>query len=302
MPWFGPNGSGMVASDTVVGLVGAGILLVALVGVFIVESRDSSEEATLEQVSHATNVGGTIEFSRRGGDRLPLTGGCSPAPGNVCTEDWTNSTGLTLKGVDAIEPPLHYVAWLTKANGASPERLGAFSLSGADYRLTFTIPKNLRDWNELHVTLETKAEPSALSPLMVNMATLSIGSENRASVSVASAFDAVYGTGTCDATFNDVASGLQVDVKLDQAYNYTGLQYRAWLVKEDSRPDESAYVFLGNLTAKGSLINATVTKGVADLTLGDFSEVMVTLEHESVDPAADDAKPKGVLAFRGDVP
>jgi len=91
----------MVASDTVVGLVGAGILLVALVGVFVYESQQGGGGSGDLQggVYEVTSNGSAQNRAGTGTQTGPPANTCVPPAGSqTCTTPQT-SVDLTLDGL-----------------------------------------------------------------------------------------------------------------------------------------------------------------------------------------------------------
>lgn len=300
----------MVASDTVVGLVGAGILLVALVGVFVIESRDTSTDQTLKAAVFSVEAAAEsqIHAVSATGVRNPVTNECTtaPLPGLPAVSCSVAFTKLVLKlnGLPAVGGGATYWAFLT--NSTSPtSRLAFGALQGAGG--AYSIEKNessgpARDtcggYDTLVVTLESVANAS--EPRGPNVLTKKYGPPSSCATAPPVGLGGTYQFqptgGSCGASFNEVGGSLQVEVKVEGVTNHTGFHYAAWLWKNAT--GGASYEFLGNLTGTGATFNATTTGGVAGAQSEDFDAILVTLEPDGAATTGAGVQPSGPVAFR----
>lgn len=256
----------MVASDTLVGLIGAGVLLVALAGVFVFESRDTSVTKTLALAGHEATPSGSIKITLGTGQQLPPPVGCVPA--NTCSNG--ADLDLTLKGLTAVRgDKANYVAMLTGA-GKDALVFGPLAASGGDYKAS-GHKDNVQGYDKLVVSYETDAAPKQPSHLVVYEKPVNTGTAGEQKLDNKFTFSLTGGSGT--AKFNDAENGLQVDVTLRGLENHSGYQYRVWV--HDEQGGTAGYRFVGNMTLAGQ--DATLSRGV-DGSTAKYEHVFVTLE------------------------
>lgn len=259
----------MVASDTVVGLVGAGILLIALVGVFIVESGGGPATGELEAASFSLQSAGSYASSASGGTTPPQVCALNPAaPG--CTGPSTE-VHLTLSGLPKIGNS-YYVAFLT-GGGNPAELLGQLTESGTDHKLDAESAEDTTGFTELIVTVEATATPTAPNTaLTVYQKAISGGTADLAGTANS---NATMGQG--EVRLNQAGGGVQVSATLEDVANMTGVTYRAWFVEGDMA--NATYSFVGNFTFGGSnATQATLTETVDGIQLADQGWFWVTFE------------------------
>lgn len=261
----------MVASDTVVGLVGAGILLVALVGVFIYESRQggSSDDLVTEMYS-AQGSGSGTQFIAQSGTPNPVTGACAPM--TMCTPAST-SVNLRFEGLPS-PGALKYVVYLT--GGGSPFKVGSLAASGNAYAIDQTTPQDNTNKNTVAVSLE-RGEGGATPGYVL----FSFPAPGSVPSTVAPNFLGTTGNHTL--AFRPVGGNVNVSATLVDIPMKAGLAYRGWLLTENE--SGMSYTFVGNFThAAGHDPNATTMNGTVAGEVpgarGDYSEFLITLEAE----------------------
>lgn len=268
----------MVASDTVVGLVGAGILLVALVGVFLYESGEIGTDLDVTAFTPSLAVDSnskTVLKAQTGQAILNPLGGSNCTP-PACTpprtEAYFNATGLPAM------TDLLYVGWLS--TGTAHANLGALTYTQAQNRhsLSYVRSEDRTSMNQFLVSLEKGA--SATQP---SLAVYSKPVKTNPDTTVLTDGSlAALGGGTHRVHVDDSTGNVQATVTYEGLANYTqvGFQYRAWLKKADG-----TYDHLANYTD----FPAAEVAGGAPGTVQDWAEFVVTLEN----PTSKTDKPLG---------
>jgi hypothetical protein len=278
----------MVASDTLVGLIGAGILLVALGGVFLFESQQVSASRDLEASSYNVQATRGDVDVRQGGTMVPNVG-CVP-PGSCPLRVWANVT-LTNMPLIPSNASLHYVAWLT--TGSNHLVMGQLAHADGEYRLDSGAKNRQAAYNRFLVTLETSAQPS--TPSSITLYTKDVDTSSTGRKDVKGSHTAQVASGQGNVRLAEIDSSLRVTVELRGAENRTGLSYRVWL--HDPLAAQG-YRFAGNLTTDGDAVNGTAVFTVSGVRLGTWEHAFVTLEPSSAVPSREPASaPGGVIAF-----
>ena len=260
----------MVASDTVVGLVGAGILLVALVGVFVYESRQGGIEATeLEDAEYASARSGTITStagtSAPGGQPCP-----AGSPTQVCTPP---STQVTLEFTNLPDPGgLKYVVFLT--GSGSPYNAGPLGKSGEKWTLSKTDQTDNSNKNTVAVSLEKSA--TATSPGFTIMTFPTSAVKGTSVVRI------LGETGNHTLSLTPSGNQLNVSAMIDDVPDKSGYEYHGWLKTETA--DGVTYTHVGKFghpagedehaMGKEDLVLARNVNG----TSSDYNEFWVTIE------------------------
>lgn len=260
----------MVASDTLVGLVGAGILLVALVGVFVFESKQTTADEELAASVYPVEANpGTLQYAAATGVTLP-TGQCATPP---CQPQRVKLT-MTILGAPPLPTGsgLKYHAFLT--NGAQTLAFGSFTHQDANYRIDTPqrdIPTGV-SYNRLIVTMESASQPARPSgPELYTQDVQQPAADQSRDVNVGGSTDVKWpGEATGRAQLAETDQGLQVDLTLSGARNWTGFVYRAWLHIDDL--DTLGYTFLGTFE------NGTVSVTITGAQIDDYDHLIVTLE------------------------
>jgi len=261
----------MVASDTLVGLVGAGILLVALAGVFVFESKQTSTTKDVVAVTYNEETKqSTLTYTAPSGVVNPLTGGCAVQgqcqPAKV-------KVAVSLENAPELPGPsgLYYVASLKE--GAKALVLGSLTFNNGKYTLNSDDKTVDSSYTSFLVSLERTKTPATPSALVVFTKAVTVGTTagSNADLNQKAALD--WGQGSAEARLAETDQGLQVDLTFKGAKNYTsaGYVYRAWL--HDAQ-QSIGYVFLGNLTNSESSTLSVVASGSIDT----YEHLFVTLE------------------------
>jgi hypothetical protein len=263
----------MVASDTLVGLVGAGILLVALVGVFVFESKETATEKSLAAIGpdvEATTA--KLDYDPSSGVTNPITNQCI----GTCTPQRVKLT-LTLESAPTLPgSTLKYAAFLT--GGTQPLFLGVLAKDQNAYKIAMMQGKDAQPGsNRLVVSLEKTANPTMPSEIVVFDKSFSQPAATAdQDVNIPGKYPAQLAPGAGESKLRETDQGLQVDVTLTGAKNYSsaGYAYRVWL--HDSGANTLGYTFVGNLTASGN--QSTLSVVVAGAQLDSFEHVFITIE------------------------
>lgn len=259
----------MVASDTVVGLVGAGVLLVALVGVFIYESQAvEGGSAEFKNVTAQATGEGTVTVTR-GGTPGPVGNTCIPTP-TPCTLATTFE--FKVRGLPTTSSPV-YVGYLK--NGTAWESLGRGQCTPTECAFTKrNAPGDKSGLGPFVVGLERgEGVPAPTYPLA------EFKVENRA-LSGTATIDFLGKTGEHSLVFNSLGSDSEVSTVLRTVPN-KGLSYHGWILKQDGA--KVNYTHLGAFAAdnpNGTSYNASLTKTIAG-GKGDYLGIIVTLEMDN---------------------
>ena len=281
----------MVASDTVVGLVGAGILLVALVGVFVYESQQGKGDgAELKNASYNVKTQGSSYQNVPGtGQQVPGANQCvNNPPTTPCTVQGAQ-VDIKLAGLP-MPGNLHYVVFIEGSPDTRP--VGEATPSGQNYVTgNKKVNGNFGSSPKLALCLEPTGGATSctwkISTFAVNGGTIAAES------------DAKFITSTGNHTLSFTAVGTRTDVRahIDNVQNKTGYTYRGWVVKEtDSGLN---YTFVGNFTADAGAtateMDATMTGTFAGARL-DFQRFIVTIEPTNATPGLRPAGPPVIVA------
>lgn len=267
----------MVASDTVVGLVGAAILVVALVGVFVIESKDTSTATDLSPSHFDITGAGAAHAAGQSGQANPVTNQCM-APLCAPPRTWVN---LTLTNVPSIDAPLTYAMFLV--DGSTTKFAGENARGTFAYSSTGTNEQNFK---EIRVTLETTKAPSTPSNITVYSKSVSLTGGSSTDIGGSSTFALADTDGK--ATFT--ASGTTLTVSATGITNRTGFAYRAWAHQDDA--SGSSYTFIGNMTQGSD--GAWTTSGSAP---GGEYMALVTLEPTNGKTSGTNLNPAGPTVF-----
>lgn len=269
----------MVASDTVVGFVGAAILLVALIGVFVYESKAPAEDS-LNLERKTMELAGDGSASLRGQEPAQPPIPCNPAVPQTCrapaTAIFLNLTGLPMVGQD-----LHFVAFLKKSDGAL--RLNELTQTAGKHSLSYTDSQDRTAYQQgqLVVTLELASNPDTPSNIPVYSKSLA-GARTDLGVPAA---PFTLATGNHTVKLQEGDSGLRVTIEFAGLANYSGYDYRVWAFKGQNATE---FTFEGNVTEGAGSFDAT-TSFVLGGSRSDWT-ILVTLENEK-------AKTKGPMGF-----
>jgi hypothetical protein len=281
----------MVASDTVVGLVGAGILLVALVGVFVYESQQGQgSDAELKNANYVVSSTGTTYQNVQGtGQQVPQANQCvNNPPTQPCTVQGAQVevklTGLPSPG------NLHYVVFI---DGSPDTRaVGEATASGQTYAIgSKKVNGNFGANPKLSVCLESSGSATSC--------TWKIASYAVSGSTVAPTADAMFISGSGNHTVSFTASGsnTNVNARLDNLQNKTGYTYRGWMVKDTDSGRN--YTFVGNFTpdagSTGNEMDGSITGSFAGKRL-DFNRFIVTIEPQSASIGIKPAGPAVIVA------
>lgn len=270
----------MVASDTIVGLVGAGILIVALVGVFVYESGAGGKDFTATLANPAFTEQGTVKLQKAAGTSVPNPINNQP----VCLEQAgcrldETTVRCNFDGLPRVDT-LFYVGYLFKSGDGTAKRLNELKANGTKYSLEYTMAEDSTAFNTLVVSLETSAQAAKPTPTAVLYSKPVREGPN----DCGGGTPTNLGAGTHKLTLDDASGNTAATVTFDGLTNQTGLEYRAWLQRADG-----TYKHLANYTGfTGATLNGSVSGGASGK-IGDFNLFVVTLEK----PGAAVDKPHG---------
>ena len=273
----------MVASDTMVGIIGAVVLTAALIGVFAYEATsETGTTATLKPITHSVTGSGTLSYTEA--EEAP---NCVPAPPVVeCAPESTTVT-FTAKGLPNIGSAMHYAGFLSGASG-SPVFLGVLKASGSDYSLPSTTKDGDHRTGAFVVSLETSATPTSPSLTLFETNITGNSFSGEAQVSLAPNKDQ-------ELHINDRIGAADVSGELVNLPRYEGYVYRVWL--HDNTTD-GKFALLANVTMpeSGALFNATLDARVTESTEGRWDHMMIYLESGDAMAA-----PAGFLMYKADL-
>lgn len=259
----------MVASDTVVGLVGAGILLVALVGVFVYESQAQDEGSSLQNAKYSTKVDSAVAHQAGTGTQLPA-GQCAPTPPATECQVARSTVDVTFTGLP-MPGNLHYVVFLE--GGGQSVAVGEATASGMSFKTgSKTVNGDHSTKDSIVLSLEPSASASAPTWKILTVGTRGGDAEARF----------IAGSGNHTLSFSAVGPNTAVEARLDDVENKTGYTYRGWMVKETD--SGTNYTFVGNFSrdasAGGPGMDGTISGTVPGARM-DFNRFIVTIEQES---------------------
>lgn len=258
----------MVASDTVVGLVGAGILLVALVGVFVYESRQGGIVGTeLDDAEYSSDRSGTVSSSA--GTAGP---GGAPCPAQVptCTPA---STQVTLEFTNLPDPGgLKYVVFLT--GGGSPYNAGTLGKSGEKWTLSKTDPTDNTDKNTVVVSIEKSATATSPGFTIMSFPTNSVKGTSQVKI--------LGETGNHTLSLTPSGNQLNVSAMIDDVPDKSGYEYHGWMKTEDENGVKWTHVGkFGHPAGEDEHAmgkeDLVLAQNVANTT-ADYNEFWVTIE------------------------
>lgn len=255
----------MVASDTLVGLVGAGVLLVALVGVFVYESQAvEGGTADLKNAVDTATATGKVNYDPATGQRPNPTLPCVPPPGEAACKEAQTGFDFTVAGL----PPargLLYMGYVL--DGANHIVVGKGQCTPTECK--FTKPKSTLDKGgvtKLIISLERSEAPS---PTYV-LAEFPIS--NREASGTAT-INFLGTTGDHRLSFNSLGSDSEVSAVLKNVPN-KGYIYHGWMMKQVGAQVNYTYVGVfgadnGNASSYNATLRANIPGGKADY-LGFF--------------------------------
>lgn len=259
----------MVASDTVVGLVGAGVLLVALVGVFVYESSAvEGGTAELTNFSGTATGSGKVDYTAATGTRPDPTRPdvcIPPSPQQPCAKAQTGFD-FTVKGLP-IPRGLSYVGFVP--DGTSYIVIGKGSCTATDCK--FVKPKSDMDKGSVTKFIVSLERGDAASPTYI-ITEFAIANRE---ISGTQPINFLGETGTHALSFNSLGSDSEVSAVLRNVPN-KGFVYHGWMVKVNGTSVDYRYV--GAFGANnGTTYNATLRGEIAG-GKADYLGFVVTLE------------------------
>lgn len=279
----------MVASDTVVGLVGAGILLVALVGVFVYESRQGGlETPELTDAEYSSVRKGSFTSSE--GTSPPGPGGMAPCPAGSPTQVCSPpSTAFSIELTNLPDPgSLKYVVFLTGGDG--PYNAGPLGKSGEKWTLGKTDQVDNTDKTTVVISLEKSA--TATSPGFPIMTF-----PTAATMTGTSVVKILGETGNHTISLTPSGNMLNVSAMIDDVPDKSGYEYHGWLKTETANGVNFTHVGKFGHPAgedehamgKEDLVLAMNVNG----TSADYNEFWVTIEPTGTVVDMNTAKPGG---------
>ena len=265
----------MVASDTVVGLVGAGILLVALVGVFVYESRQGGIESPgLNDADYMLTGKGSVETTAQQGE----------APQGNCVPQLMCTPASTVVNVEITGLPqvgsLKYVVFLTGGSGSY--NAGVLAPSGEKWTLSKTDPVDQSARTTVVISLEKSA--TATSP------GFPIITFPKGAVPANPTDNWLGETGNHTLSLTPSGSMLNVSATIDDVPDKNGYEYHGWLKTETD--DGVSYTHVGKFGHPAGVDEHAM--GMEDLVLAmnvngtanDYNEFWVTIEPTGTAPGA----------------
>lgn len=275
----------MVSSDTVVGLVGAGVLLVALVGVFVYESQaGKAETGDLQNALYnAVATGRVVEVAPQG-TTDPQTGQCVPSPPQTMCTPARTEVNLEVTGLPTITN-VYYVVFLENP-GATTGRyytVGKMDASGNKYAISKTTADNNAQRSRLIVSLETTQAPTEPRLAFITKDGLTQGTAGN-SVQETRSVNFMGAAANHTLEFRTASGGTNLTASLNDVPLRSGMEYRGWLVTENETG--LFYTFVGNFTYDRGLLGGNTTtdgtiSGVVPGLKNDYNRFMVTLESTS---------------------
>jgi hypothetical protein len=257
----------MVASDTLVGIVGAVILTVALIGVFVFEASSGSDAQEVPARGYAASSSGSLEYT------APTTGppDCQP-PVIECTAEETTVTMSVQNLPELRGGDLHYGAFLRKPS--QNLFMDTLTKSGANYQLEWSDDADHQDAEAVVVTLETTATPGGLGIVLFNASVASGGSISfSGNVTLAQVASQAL-------VVSEGGDAATVTGALTELRDLDGYEYRIWL--HDDGASGSVWRLVQNISmpdeAPGGTFTASVDGSVSGPTDGGYDNIWVSLE------------------------
>jgi hypothetical protein len=253
----------MVANDTIVGLVGAGILVVALVGVFFYEAQNVPDMSQLAPTSYTVEGTGQSNFVPAGTPPAGLP--CNP-PVTTCppARFYLN---LTVTGLPLVNPLDLYWAVFLKEGG----QMGFLGNLDAQGSLKHQSASDHPSAEAVVVSLERTNPPSAATLHVLTIPYTKGTLSAKANVS--------FAPKDVEQSLTITASGQRIDIQgtLKDLEGRPGMEYRVWLLSKEATPK---YYYAGNISTPASgTFTGKVSISFRDGPSEGFSQVVIDLEN-----------------------
>lgn len=254
----------MVASDTLVGIVGAVILTIALVGVFVYEANAPGGENAFSSSSFSVMADGSTSYTPAddGGTPAPITNDDTP---EQYTFECTISNLPELAGGE-----LYYAVFLQKSSGNV--FLDTMTKSGSDYTINYDEEADHSDADAAIVTLETTQNPSSPGIILFNA---TIGSNGDVS------FNGSVSLALSEAqrlSVSQSGDAISVSGTLSNLPVHDGFMYRVWALDDASGGATWRVVANISMPDSGATFSPTVEGSASAQTEDGFDRVFISLE------------------------
>lgn len=251
----------MVASDTLVGIVGAVILTIALIGVFVYEANAPGGGDAMSSSTYSVTADGSQSYEEGDPGAPPVV---DPTPG-VYTLECTVRDVPELQGSE-----LHYAAFLRKPSDTV--FAGTLSKSGANYECDYTSSEDHTDAERLIITLETSQNPSSPGVILFN-ATIANNGDISFSGNVSLAL-----SDTQSISVSQSGDSISVSGTLSNLPVRSGFMYKVWAV--DDASGGATWVVVSNISMpeSGATFSPSVDGSASADTEDGFDRLFVSLE------------------------
>lgn len=252
----------MVASDTLVGIVGAVILTIALIGVFVYEANAPGGGEEFDSSQHAVEADGSQSYQEGDPGTPPVI---DPTPGVYTLE-------CSVEGLPELGGELYYGAFLKKPS--ETVSAGTLSKSGRTYNCDYTSTEDHTDATQLLITLETSQNPNRpgvplFNATFENNDQLTFSGNITLALSEQQSLAVSQGGGTI--TVSGTLSNLPVR---------DGFMYRIWA--HDDAEGGAVWRVVANISMpeSGSTFSTEVDGTASGAVEGGFDRLVISLEKE----------------------
>lgn len=251
----------MVASDTLVGIVGAVILTIALIGVFVYEANAPGGGDAMTSSSYSVAADGSTDYQAASqGTALP---------GDETPEQYTFQ--CTISNLPELAGgELYYGVFLRKSSGNV--FLDTLTKSGADYTINYDEEADHSDATAAIITLETSQNPSSPGVILFN-ATIANNGDISFSGNVSLAL-----SDTQSLSVSQSGDSIAVSGTLSNLPVRSGFMYRVWAV--DDASGGATWVIISNITMpdSGATFSPSADGSASAETEDGFDRLFVSLE------------------------
>lgn len=254
----------MVASDTLVGIVGAVILTIALIGVFVYEANAPGAGPAMSSSTFAVTADGSTDYQAAddGGTPAPITDDDTP---EQYTFECTISNLPELAGGE-----LYYGVFLQKSSGNV--FLDTLTKSGADYTINYEEEADHSDATAAIITLETTQNPSSPSVILFN-ATIGSNGDVSFSGNISLAL-----SDTQSLSVSQSGDSISVSGTLSNLPVHDGFMYRVWALDDASGGATWRVVTNISMPESGATFSPSADGSASAQTDDGFDRVFVSLE------------------------
>lgn len=251
----------MVASDTLVGIVGAVILTIALIGVFVYEANAPGGGDALTSSSYGVTATGSSEYQ-------PADEG-GVLPGDETPERYTFDARIS-NLPELIGGELYYGVFLQKSSGNV--FLDTMTRSGSDYTISYEEEADHSDARAAIITLETSQNPRSPGVILFN-ATIANNGDVTFSGNVSLALSDTQSISVSQSDGTIAVSGTLSNLPVR-----SGFMYRVWAV--DDASGGATWVVVSNISMpdSGATFSPSVDGSASAETEDGFDRLFVSLE------------------------